>query len=325
MYAPGSAGEYFEKRPINMFYINEKEVEENLPMGETIEELEKSFVEYGKGEAQSSPRERNIQDGVVFNTMPAISKRLGLAGMKTYIAGPNGAHFVVLLFDSNMSRLIAVIEANKLGQIRTGALPAMVTRHLANGKGHVFTLIGSGFQAETQLKGILEVADLSEIRVYSRTFEHARNFAQKYSRETGMEIRPFEDVGKALKDATIVNSMTDSNNAIFSRSQLGDRYHVNLAGGNLPMRQEAADDVLAESDLVVVEHLQQALIESGEIIHLSKTEKSGKMVELKDFILKKEDYADAGRTVFKSMGIGLEDIAAGYIVLKNMGLMEKIG
>lgn len=307
-----------------MFYINEKEVEENLPIGEVIDELEKAFVEYGNGAAQSSPRERNILGGVVFNTMPAISTRLGLAGMKTYIAGPNGAHFVVLLFDMRVNRLIAIMEANRLGQIRTGALPAMVTKHLVRGKGHIFTLIGSGFQAESQLKGVLEAVDVGEVRVYSRTFEHARKFAEKYSGETGVDIKPFDGVDSALKNATVISSITDSNKAIFSRSQLGDQYHVNLGGGNLPRRQEAADDVLSDCDLVVVEHLEQALKESGEIIHFSEKGGAGKLIELKDFILKKEEYKGSGRTVFKSMGIGLEDIVAGHIVLKNMGLLDKI-
>lgn len=307
-----------------MHYITEKEVVENLPMKEVIDELEKSFADYGKGRAQSSPRERNILDGTVLNTMPAISVRLGLAGMKTYIAGPGGAHFVVLLFDTSTDKLVVMLEANRLGQIRTGALPAMVTRHLVKGKGHAFALIGSGFQAETQLKGILEVVDTDDVRVYSRTYENARKFAEKFSRETGVDIRPHDDVGSALRNATVVNSITDSNSAIFSRSNLGDAYHVNLAGGNLPRRQEAADDVLTESDLVVVEHLEQALKESGEIIHFSESSGKSRMVELKEFILNRGDYGESRRSVFKSMGIGLEDIAAGYIVLKNMGIMDKV-
>lgn len=307
-----------------MFYISEKEVEENLPMGEIIDELEKTFVEYGKGESQVSPRDRLIQDGVVFNTMPAISRRLGLAGMKTYIAGKNGHHFVVLLFDTKVNRLLAVIDANKLGQIRTGALPAMVTKHLVKGKGHTFTLIGSGFQAETQLEGILEVSDVDEVKVYSRTFANAKKFADKYATR-GINIKAEEDVGTALKNATIISSITNSNDAIFSRAQLGDEYHVNLAGGNLPRRREAAEDVLVDSDLVVVEQMDQALKESGEIIGLSGTRHADKMVELKDFILKKDSYTGVKRSVFKTMGIGLEDIAAGYIILKNMGLMKEVG
>lgn len=303
-----------------MFYISEKEVEDNLPMGEIINELEKEFIEYGKGRSQSSPRERNILDGTVFNTMPAISTRLGLAGMKTYIAGRGGAHFVVLLFDMNESRLIAMMEANKLGQIRTGALPAMVTKQLVSGKDEVFTLVGSGFQAETQLKGIVEAIDVSEVRVYSRNFANARKFSERFSNEIGLDINPVSDVSQALNGATVVSSITDSNEAIFSRSQLGEAYHVNLSGGNLPMRKEAADDVLLDSDLVIVEHLEQAMKESGEIISFSESGDSGKMVELKDFMLNRWKYTGLRRTVFKSMGTGLEDIVAGNIVLKSMGL-----
>lgn len=307
-----------------MFYISEKEVRENLPMGEIIDELEKEFVSYGKGNAQASPRERNFLGGALLNTMPAISTRLGLAGMKTYIAGPGGAHFVVLLFDTVKSRLVAMLEANYLGQIRTGALPAMVTRNVVRGKGHVFTLIGSGFQAETQLKGILNVADVSDVRVYSRTFANARKFAERFSGETGVDIKPFENVADALKNATIVSSITDSNEAVFSRAQLGDSYHVNLSGGNLPMRREAAADVLTDSDVVIVEHMEQARKESGEIVGLFDSGKTDNVVELKDYMLNREKYGSAGKSVFKSMGIGLEDIAAGYVVLKNMGLAEKV-
>lgn len=305
-----------------MFYITEKEVEENLPMKETIEEMEKAFLEYAGGEARSSPRDRNILDRTVINTMPAISGRLGLAGMKTYIAGPGGANFVVLLFDTKTSKLVAMIEANRLGQIRTGALPAMVTKHLISGKGHIFTLIGSGFQAETQLMGMLSAIDVDEVRVYSRNFGNASKFAERFSKETGTEIKPMDDVAGALKNATVVSSITDSNHAIFSRRHLGEEYHVNLAGGNLPMRKEADDDVLQESDVVVVEHLEQAMKESGEIISFSRSNRSGNMIELKDFLATVEKYGNVKRSVFKSMGIGLEDIAAGYIVLKNMGLIE---
>ncbi len=304
-----------------MFYISEKEVVENLGMKEIMDELEATFIDYGKGRAEASPRDRILMERTVFNTMPAVSLRHGLAGMKTYIAGPGGAHFVVLLFDMKEDRLVAVIEANRLGQIRTGALPAMVTRRIVTGKGHTFTLIGSGFQAETQLKGVLEAADVGEIRVYSRTFNNARAFAERCSKELGRDIKPVEKVGDALRGATIISSITDSNSPIFSRSQLGESYHVNLAGGNLPMRQEAADDVLSDSNLVVVEHMEQAMKESGEIIHLARNGGSGKIVELKDF-LGGTGKQTGGRTVFKSMGIGLEDIAAGYIVLRNMGLYK---
>lgn len=306
-----------------MYYISEDEVKENLEMGETIDELEKTFLDYGNDKAASSTRDRILMEKTVYNTMPAVSLRHGLAGMKTYIAGPAGAHFVVLLFDLKQDKLIALIEANKLGQIRTGALPAMVTRKIVHGKDHIFTLVGSGFQAETQLKGILEASDVSEVRVYSRKVKNSRFFAEKYSRELGRDIKAYEDIGAALDGATIVSSITDSNSAIFNRNHLGKTYHVNLAGGNLPMRQEAADDVLSESDLVIVEHMEQAMRESGEIINFMKSGSAGNIVELIDFLKNIEKFPALERTVFKSMGIGIEDVAAGYLVLRKMDLIER--
>jgi len=302
-----------------MYYITEEEVDQNLKMEDVVDALEETFIHYGQGRAMASSRDRNILDGSVYNTMPAMDAELGIAGMKSYIAGKNGAKFVVMIFDQRKNELLAVIEANRLGQIRTGALPAMASRLLVHGKKHNLTIIGSGFQAQTQLHGMLTQFDVDMVRVYSRNYGHAKKFATEMSSKFGVDIRAEETVKSALKDSTLVNSITDSNEAIFSRSDLGDEYHVNLCGGNLPMRQEAADDVLTGSDLVVTEHLEQSLKESGEIIHFVKNH-GGKPVELKDVAVNRDKYHGKQRTVFKSMGIGLEDIAAGYLLLKKMKL-----
>lgn len=303
-----------------MYYISEDDVAKNLDIKEVIDILEEVFTSYGRQKAVSAARERLIYNGTVLNSMPAIVEKLGLAGSKTYIATRKGARFVVLLFDLNTSDLVAVIEANKLGQIRTGALPAMVSRLVLKKKNPVFTLIGSGYQAETQLSGMLSAFDVSDVRVYSRNFENAKNFSVRESKRHGIDIKAFENVEKALDGADIVNTITDSNEAIFSRSALGDEYLVNLAGGNLPFRREVSEDVLEESDLIVVEHLEQAMKESGEIIEMVRSHPERKIHELKDMMMNPETYSGKKRIVFKAMGIGLDDVAAGYLVLKSMGL-----
>lgn len=303
-----------------MHYITEEEVHQNLKMEEVVDALENAFIHYGRGKAMASPRDRIILDGTVYNTMPAMDSELGIAGMKSYIAGKNGAKFVVMIFDQKKNELLAVIEANRLGQIRTGALPAMASRLLVQGKKHNLTIIGSGFQAETQLHGMLTQFDVDTVKVYSRNYSHARKFATEMSSKFGVDVRAEETAKSALKDSTLVNSITNSNEAIFSRSDLEDEYHVNLCGGNLPMRQEAADDVLSGSDIVVTEQLEQSLRESGEMIHFVR-DNGGKPVELKDVAVNREKYKGKRRTVFKTMGIGLEDIAAGYLLLKNMKLL----
>ena len=306
-----------------MHYITEEEVAKNLGVRETVDILEEAFESYSTGTSYYRPRERIIFNETVFNTMPGVFQHRHLAGLKTYIANRNGARFVVLIFDTRKTELLAVIEANKLGQIRTGALPAMVTRRMLKEKNQGFCVIGSGFQAETQLEAMASVFNLDSISVYSRTFANASKFAERMQKKTGLEVRAFETASGALKDATIVNSITDSNDSIFSRKDLGEEYHVNLCGGNLPNRREAAEDVFTHSDLIVVEDMEQAMKESGEIISLAKDHPGKQCVELGNFMKMDANHLHGmKKTVFKSMGLGLEDVAAGYALMKNMGILK---
>ena len=224
-----------------------------------------------------------------------------------------------MVFDTRNMDLLAVIEANRLGQVRTGALPAMVSSKIVRDRSPAVCIIGSGFQAETQLEGLLNVYDPERITIYSRTYRNVQGFAAKMSEKFGLEVIPKESVNEALEGARIVNTITDSNDAIFSRAQLGEAYHLNLCGGNIPARREVAEDALLDADLVIVEDMEQALRESGEIIGFRHNHPEKSIVELREFMA--ATIQSAGRTVFKSMGIGLEDIAAAHLVLKNMSLM----
>lgn len=305
-----------------MRYITEQEVKDNLGMLETINILEEAFESLAAGTSHYRPRERIVFNGTVFNTMPGVFGKRHLAGLKTYIAGRNGARFAVLIFDTETNDLLSVIEANRLGQVRTGALPAMVTRRIVDGGTHGLAVIGSGFQAETQMEGINEVFDLEGISVYSRTFRHAQEFAARMSGKLGTDVKAFDSVKDALKNSTIINSITDSNDPIFSRKDLGDEYHVNLCGGNLPMRKEAGEDVLLDSELLVVEDVEQAMKESGEIIDIAERHPEKELINLGDLMkLDPKQYQGKRRTVFKTMGIGLEDVAAAYVLMKNMDLL----
>lgn len=306
-----------------MQYITEQEVKDNLGMKETIDILEEAFESLAAGTSHFRPRERILFNGTVFNTMPGVFEKRHLAGLKTYIANKNGARFVVMIFETRTNDLLAVIEADRLGQVRTGALPAMVTRRIVDGRKHSLAVVGSGYQAETQLEGINAVFELDSISVYSRTFKHAQDFAQRMSQKTGMEVKAFETVNRALKDATIVNSITDSNDSIFSRKDLGEEYHVNICGGNLPMRREAAEDILIDSELLIVEDMEQAMKESGEVIGMRKNHPEKEFVNLGDLMkMEKSQYYGKKRTLFKTMGLGLEDVAAGYVLMKNMGIIS---
>ncbi|WP_298277449.1 ornithine cyclodeaminase, partial [Ferroplasma sp.] len=283
----------------------------SLNMKECIEELRKAFMSYGKGLSDTHPRDRIIVDKNMLNTMPGYYAERHLAGLKTYYSGPKGIHFTVLIFNTERPEDLYLIEANALGQIRTGALTAMATSEIVKKKSINFTLIGSGFQAESQFLGMKEMFNLDNAFVYSRNPEHSKKFADRFG------IQQAENL-EVLKESDVITTITNSNTPIFNYSQLPDEYHINLAGSNFPIRREAAPDVLDKSDIVIVENHGQALKESSEIMGM---ENKSKIIELKDYVINKEKYS-GNKTIFKSMGIGLEDVAAGYVILKNMGLLH---
>ena len=292
-------------------YVSEDDVQSSLNMKECIEELRKAFMSYGKGLSDTHPRDRIIVDKNMLNTMPGYYAERHLAGLKTYYSGPKGIHFTVLIFNTERPEDLYLIEANALGQIRTGALTAMATSEIVKKKSINFTLIGSGFHAESQFLGMKEMFNLDNAFVYSRNPEHSKKFADRFG------IQQAENL-EVLKESDVITTITNSNTPIFNYSQLPDEYHINLAGSNFPIRREAAPDVLDKSDIVIVENHGQALKESSEIMGM---ENKSKIIELKDYVINKEKYS-GNKTIFKSMGIGLEDVAAGYVILKNMGLLH---
>ncbi|MEM4090369.1 MAG: ornithine cyclodeaminase [Thermoplasmatales archaeon] len=299
-----------------MYYITEKDVQDNLDMKTAIEAVKEAFLEYSKGNAGAEARVRTYSENAVLNVMPAFMNKYRISGLKAYIAGRGGARFQVLIFSSDTYELIASIEANRLGQLRTGAVTALATS-VIRGKCERFALIGSGFQAETQLEGILTMFD-PEVKVYSRTPENCRKFAEKMTAKFGKKIKCADSLRDALEEVDVISCITNSNEQVISDLGFLKEYHLNLAGANLPNRREVSGKVLISSDLVVAEHFEQALRESSEIIDFIGN--GGKVVEFKD-VVGNPTLFHGRKTVFKSMGIGLEDIAAGYYVLKNMGIV----
>lgn len=300
-----------------MKYVTEAEVHDSLSMPDVIYALRKAFTEYSMGRASFSPRNRIFSGGIVLNTMPAVIDTDHIAGMKTYVAGKSGAKFVIILFDTENYTLKGVVEANRLGQMRTGALPALATSLLLDRKEIDFALIGTGYQAETQLEAMNVMFSLRSVRVYSRNPDHVKRFAAKYSEKFDLDVRAAGSPSECVKNADVINTITNSKEPLFKAESLGRSFHINLAGGNLPDRHEVGSDVLSLADLVVVEDLRQSLIESGEIIEYYDNG-SSKIFEFSSVIADPFKFRGKEKTVFKTMGVGLEDIAVANLLVENM-------
>lgn len=300
-----------------MKYITEEQVLENLKMEEVIDAVRDAFTEYAEGRASFSPRDRLRSKGILLNTMPAVLDKSHIAGLKSYIAGRNGAKFVVIVFDTEKFELKGVVEANRLGQMRTGAVPAIVTSMLTDRKEIDFALLGTGYQAETQLEAMAALFKLRSVRVFSRNPDHVREFASRFSEKFSLDIQGVHSAEECVRNAEVISTITDSSEPLFGPGPLGENFHINLAGGNLPARKEVGNDVLDKAELVVVEDMRQALNESGEIIDFYE-QGAGRIIELSDLMREPAKYSGFKRTVFKSMGVGLEDIATADILLNRL-------
>ena len=305
-----------------MNHITEGEVASNLKMEEIIDTLRVAFTAYSRGQASVSARMRDYGKNFVLSTMPAVIDTMGVAGAKLYASGKDHSHFLVLIFSTKTKEPIAIIEADKLGQMRTGALAALSSTLAVNKKDINYGIAGSGYQAQSNLEAHAAAFHLKEIKVYSRNFDHSKAFADLMSDKIGMEIIPVRTAEEMIQGSDVINTVTNANYPIITAEMLHGNFHLNLVGSNMPFRREVSNDVLEASDLIFVEHLEQAMKESAEIKEFSENNPERKIYELREIFSEPEIVKERKRTVFKSMGIGLEDVATAWLLLKKLDILK---
>ena len=305
-----------------MNYITEGEVASNLKMNEIIDTLRVAFTAYSRGQASVSARMRDYGKNFVLSTMPAVIDTMGVAGAKLYASGQDHSHFLVLIFSTKTKEPIAIIEADKLGQMRTGALAALSSTLAVNKKDINYGIAGSGYQAQSNLEAHAAAFNLKEIKVYSKNFEHAKAFADLMSDKIGREIIPVRTAEEMIQESDVINTVTNANSPIITAEMLHRNFHLNLVGSNMPFRREVSNNVLEASDFIFAEHLEQAMKESAEIKEFSETNPERKIYELREIFSDPEIIKGRKRTVFKSMGIGLEDVATAWLLLTKLGILK---
>ena len=261
-----------------------------------------AFESLAKGEAQNQPRRRLVlPTGSVLHSLAGAYGNY--FGTKIYSTHPqHGAYFLFVLYDAKTANPLALMEANYLGQIRTGAASGYATDLMANPVARVLGIIGSGFQAHTQLEAMRAVRPIAEARVWSRNPEKRRKFAQ----ELGVtESATAED---AVRGADIIVTATNAKDPVVEDGWIGPGVHVNAMGSNIASRRELPAGLIRRANMIAVDALDQARIEAGELI---LADHWANVVELKDL---RRTYDPARITIFKSIGLGLEDVAAGGFV-----------
>jgi ornithine cyclodeaminase/alanine dehydrogenase len=290
-------------------YLTEDEVEALVTPAVAVDAVEGCFRRMAEGEVEIAPRRRlRLPEGSLAD-MAASDRGLGLAGGKLYAATPNRATFVVCLFDAESSEFVAVLEADRLGQLRTGAASGVAARHLAKGGATSLGVIGCGHQAETQVACIrAAVPALEHVVAYCRTPETLAAFCAEVGAEPGESHRD-----AAVQD--VVVTITSSRDPVLRGEWLRPGALVAAAGANVVTRRELDNAVLERARFVCCDLLAQAKLESGDLV---ETVAAGVLDWLEVHELHEVVAGEtAGRqsdddiVVFKSNGLAAWDVAVG--------------
>ena len=304
-------------------FLNEQEVANLLPMNECIDALDRAFAHAGAGQVDNKPRSRIRMPGGFFHFLAAADSGQGVFGYKAYpsFAGPAGSKMMITLYDYESGELLACLEAGRLGQIRTGAASGLATRYMAREAAKSVAVIGSGFQARTQLEAICAVRPIREARVFSRRQERREDFAKRSSERLSVDVRPVDTAEECVEGADIVITITSAREPVALGEWLVDGAHINAAGGNHWLRREIDEAAVLKSELIVVDDLEQAKIECGDLMWLEArgTFRWDMAHELRDVVAGRVPgrLSTDGVTLFESMGVALEDIAAADLVYRK--------
>jgi ornithine cyclodeaminase/alanine dehydrogenase-like protein (mu-crystallin family) len=292
-------------------YLNEKDVAEFLDMPTAIKALREAFVALARGEANSVPRTRWEFGARRLNVMGGGLRAPFRYALKCY----GSSAFHVLLYSEQ--GLLAVMEANTLGQIRTGAASAVASEKMARPTARKVALIGTGRQARTQALALQAVGMLAELSVYARTRDKLEAFCTKLGEELRVPVRAAASGEAAVAGADIVVTATNSAQPVLMHDWLAPGAHVNGMGANAANRRELDPETVLHASLVVTDDIAQAKLEAAEFIDLATAGRFdwSKVKPLHEIVAApKLPRDDRAITVFKSLGVGLEDVAVASII-----------
>ncbi len=301
-----------------MVRITEEQVRQHLPMKEAIRLVRESFEKLDSGQAQNQDRRRLVlPSGAVLHQLAgAFGNYFGCKIYSTHVKF--GAHFTVLLYDAATGKPLADIDANHLGQIRTGAASGVATDLMAAPGASTLAVIGTGFQARTQIEAVLAVRPIREVRCWSRNRDRRDEFARTCAEEFGVDVIAPETAEQAVRDAAIVVTATYAKDPVVESGWIAAGAHVNAMGSNNPQRREIPAELVARAELIAVDSISQARIESGDLLLAWTQEdwKTPRLVQLQEIAGGRRHGRSSphGVTIFKSNGLGVQDIAvAGFV------------
>ncbi len=322
--------------------LREDDVRAVLTMPDTVDVLDAAFRHQATGEARNQPRSRIVLPEArgVLHLLSAYvpgqpghpeADGPGLVGFKAYTAFRTGVRFAVLLYSGEDGRMLALIEADWLGQMRTGAASGLATRYMARAEASTVGLIGTGGQAHTQALAMCAVRPVRRLLVYGRDEARRRSFCDAVAAATGVETQPVASAEEAVRAADIVVTATTAREPVLRGEWLRPGTHVNAMGSNWHNRREVDDATVERSTVVAVDALDQARIEAGDLLIPAAAGRFdfARAVELGRIVAGQTMGRPAADdvTLFKSLGVALEDVATAgliYARARQRGLGQEL-
>ena len=314
--------------------LRESDVEQLLEMPAAIDLVERVHREYSTGKAMDVPRERTRVPKAGLHILQGAVPSMGILGYKAYTSSREATRFLVYGFNAERGNLDVIVEADRLGMMRTGAAGGVAAKWLAREDAKVVGVFGAGWQAEGQIEALAQVRKLERVKVWSRTAEKLARFCERMRAKLSLDIVPAASPADCLTGSDIVVTITTSATPVFSGELVVPGMHINAAGSNSLLRQEIDEATVRKCDPIVVDSRPSALKEAGDLLPvLEKGRIHGLgLTELGEVVA----GTRAGRTtpeqvtLFESQGLAIQDLAIAAHLLglaraRGAGTEVKIG
>ena len=294
-------------------YLNEDDVHQLLTMPLTLEAVEEAHKELSLARAVDVPRQRTRLPQTALHLLQGAMPGRDAIGYKAYTSNRSGVRFLVHVFSAATGGLRVVLEADFLGMMRTGAASGVATRWLARPDAEILGVFGAGWQAEGHLEAIAAVRPLRRVKVFSRNAERLAAFCSKMAERLKIEVVPASSAEETVRGSDIVSTITTSAAPLFEAAWLSPGTHINAAGSNSLIRREVGEDVLKVCRPIVVDSVDTALKEAGDLLPAMEKGRLSErqLVELGDVIVGRHPGRSTADeiTLFESQGMAVQDIS----------------
>jgi len=312
--------------------LREADVHAVLTMPLAIEAVEESLRHLADGSAVMHPRQRfSLLEKTHLHYMAAADTVRGYAGLKIYTWASGRLRFLVPLLRITTGELLALIEADKLGQMRTGAASGVATKYMSRPDSVTVGIVGTGWQARAQLEAVTAVRKIERIRAFGRDAESRAKFAREMTQQLHLPVEAVASAEDTVREADIAISATTASKPVIAGAWVAPGAHINAIGANFAQKRELDDAAVHRAGIIAVDSREQAKLESGDLIQAFREDPAAwsAVKELSEIVVNGTPGRTSERqiTLFKSNGIAIWDVACAarvYELAKEQGRGENV-